>query len=147
MSIDANQGAPVGDRVQDGDQPLHDLAIEERQDFVIENGVVRLIVSRSQSSGSVAFPKRSICQVTGARDLVADAVGPAGILYTHSTVHISSTRATPYTLGYVDFPNGLRVLAEVRADGADTLTCDMPVTLASDGAQWWVVPAKEGATA
>ena len=71
-------------------------------------------------------------------------VGPTGLLYSHSTVHVSAARATPYTIGYVDFPNGLRVLASVR--GADaSLGCDVPVRLANANGEWFVEPMVQGA--
>ena len=34
-----------------------------------------------------------------------------GRLYSWSTVHVSASRATPYTLGYVNLDDGSRVLA------------------------------------
>lgn len=42
---------------------------------------------------------------------LAGAADAAGRLYSWSTVHVSATRATPYTLGYVDLDGGSRVLA------------------------------------
>lgn len=145
MSIEPGQHTDRGDVIEDHHLPLTDLAIDERQDFVVEDGVVKLIASRSASSNSLAFPQRSICQVTGARDLSPEHVGPHGSLYSFSTIHISATRETPYTLGYVDFEGGLRVLAEVRGASPEALGCDLPVTLACDASRWWVEPAPAGA--
>ena len=133
--------------MRDHQQPVSDLAIEGRQDFVVEDDIVRLIASSSQSSGSLAFPQRRTCQVTGARDMAPVTVGPNGVLYSFSTVHVSSTRQTPYTLGYIDFENGLRVLAEIRAARPGTLTCDMAVTLAADATGWWAEPIRDGRVA
>lgn len=144
MSTERGPNIPSGDVVKDHHLPLPDLAIDERQDFIVVDGVVKLIASRSASSDSLAFPQRSICQVTGARDMSAEHVGPHGSLYSFSTVHISATRETPYTLGYVDFEGGLRVLAEVRGASPDALSCDLSVTLASDGTRWWVEPFSAG---
>jgi uncharacterized OB-fold protein len=70
--------------------------------------------------------------------------GPRGTLYSYSTVHVSSSRPTPYTIGYVDFENGVRVLAQVEA-GATPLACDQPVELRADGHRWFVVPVAGGA--
>ncbi|MDB5819273.1 MAG: hypothetical protein JWQ11_2913, partial [Rhizobacter sp.] len=52
---------------------------------------------------------------------------------------ISSSRPTPYTIGYVDFEVGVRVLAQVEANGVE-LTCDQPVELRADGDRWFVSP-------
>jgi uncharacterized OB-fold protein len=122
--------------------PFKDIAEGPRPvPFELRNGEVMLRGSQSRSSGSKAFPAREVCLETGARDMEPMVFGPRGILYSFSTVRVSSTRATPYTIGYVDFPNGVRVLANVdpAVDPAG-LACDTPVELRADGEQWFVVP-------
>lgn len=60
-----------------------------------------------------------------------DPVRPAcatGRLYSWSTVHVSASRPVPYTLGYVDLDDGLRVLALLDGDAAE-LRMDGPVQL------------------
>lgn len=52
----------------------------------------------------------------------------SGRLYTWSTVHVSASRPVPYTLGYVDLEDGLRVLA-VLAGPSGELQLDGPVRL------------------
>ncbi len=140
MSTNDNNQMPTGENVSPDLQPIQDLDTAERTDCVIEEGVVHLIACRSKSTGSLAFPRRDVCQVSGARDMEPLHVGPKAMLYTFSTIHISATRATPYTLGYVDFANGLRVLAEVRGADIGALSCDTPVVLAADDESWWVEP-------
>jgi len=121
--------------------PVADLDIESRTDFKISDGQVMLIGSRSASSGTLVFPQRTFCPTTGARDMEQISFGPNGTLYSFSTIHISATRETPYTIGYVDFDNGIRVLAHVRSEGA--LHCDEPVVLQADGDTWCVTPVGE----
>ncbi|WP_374580827.1 OB-fold domain-containing protein [Sphingomonas sp. J344] len=66
-------------------------------------------------------------------------VGPEGVLYSFSTVHVSSSQPAPYTIGYVDFPGDVRVLAKIR--GPDhALRCDGVVRLASENSEWFVEP-------
>ena len=51
-----------------------------------------------------------------------DPAGPAcatGRLYSWSTVHVSASRPVPYTLGYVDLDDGLRVLALLEGDAGE----------------------------
>lgn len=121
--------------------PLKDLQETPRIPFVIENGQVRLRGSKSRSSGSMAFPEREVCLESGKRDMEPFLFGPEGVLYSFTTIHLSSTRPTPYTLGYVDFPNGVRVLAHVHTeDGGPAIACDQPVALRADGDAWFVVP-------
>ncbi len=121
--------------------PVADLDIESRTDFEKSDDQVVLIGSKSASSGTLVFPQKTFCPETGARDMEQITFGPNGTLYSFSTVHISATRKTPYTIGYVDFDNGIRVLAHVRSESA--LTCDQPVVLQADDATWWVAPAGE----
>lgn len=132
-------GAAYGDDAL----PFRDLAEGARgAAFERQGDVVMLRGSRSKSSGSLAFPAREVCLETGARDMEPMLFGPRGTLYSYSTVHVSSTRATPYTIGYVDFPNGVRVLANVESPAGQPLTllCDGPVEVRADGERWFVVP-------
>ncbi len=121
-------------------QPIRDIASDQPSQFVVQDGAVLLRGSQSRSSGSKAFPVREVCMETGARDMQDLFFGPVGTLYSFSTIHVSASRPTPYTLGYVDFPNGVRVLAHVRCDDVSALYCDMPVTTASEGDDWFVTP-------
>lgn len=124
--------------------PFRDITEGPRpRAFELRHGDVLLRGSQSRSSGSKAFPAREVCMETGARDMEPMLFGPHGKLYSFSTVHVSSTRATPYTIGYVDFPNGVRVLANLdpSVDPA-TLTCDTPVEVRADGDVWFVTPFK-----
>jgi uncharacterized protein len=122
--------------------PFRDIAEGPRPAaFELRNGEVLLRGSQSRSSGSKAFPAREVCLETGARDMEPMLFGPRGTLYSFSTVRVSSTRPTPYTIGYVDFPNGVRVLANLDAStDLSALACDTPVELRADGDAWFVVP-------
>lgn len=123
--------------------PFRDLAEGLRRPaFEVQADAVMLRGSRSRSSGSLAFPEREVCLETGARDMEPVLFGPRGNLYSYSTIHVSSSRPTPYTIGYVDFPNGVRVLAniDVPSDMTDTLVCDTTVELRASGERWFVVP-------
>lgn len=118
--------------------PLADLGASAPP-FVIRDGTVYLCGSVSRSSGSRAFPQRQVCLETGTRDMEPMTFGPRGNLYSYSTVHVSSLRQTPYTIGYVDFENGVRVLSLIEAAG-QPLHCDQPVELRADGERWFVTP-------
>lgn len=118
-------------------QPIADLKPADAQ-FIVRNGETLLCGSVSPS-GSVYFPAREFSLEGGARDLSPCSFGPRGTLYSYSTVHVSSVRLTPYSIGYVDFENGVRVLAEVRGQ-ACALACDIPVELHSENGDWFVVP-------
>lgn len=121
--------------------PFEDLKEDAELPFVEQNGIICLRGSRSRSSGSLAFPVRDVCLETGARDMEPFLFGPKGVLYSSTTVHVSSTRPTPYSIGYVDFPNGVRVLAHIEGSALDeSIACDQAVELRADGTRWFVVP-------
>lgn len=120
--------------------PFQDLQPQQAPQFERVNGEVKLIGSVSRGSGSLAFPQREVCMETGARDMAPMYFGPYGTLYSFSTVRVSAKREVPYILGYVDFDNGVRVLAHVRADDVAALYCDMPVCVQAEGEAWFVVP-------
>ena len=133
-----------GDAATDELRPFADLQPDAGGDHTVRDGAVMLRGARSASSGVEAFPARPICPETGARDMEPALFGPDAVLYAFSTVHVSATRPVPYTLGYVDFPSGLRALAHVRA-APGALRCDLPVRLRAEGAEWWAEPAEGGA--
>ena len=136
---------PAGEAATPEIQPLADLAMEDRVEVIEEGGQVYLVGARSASSGVEAFPGRPICPENGVRDMEPARFGPEAVLYSYATVHVSGTREVPYTLAYIDFPSGLRTLAHVRAP-ADSLRCDLPVILRTDGrGGWWVEPREHGA--
>lgn len=140
MSHDTLQHATTGQTCEAAHRPVADLDVSEREDFRHEDGQVLLVASQSESSGEMVFPQREFCPVTGARDMQPVTFGPRGVLYSFSTIHVSSSRPTPYTLGYVDFENGLRVMAHVRFDPKVTLHCDMEVQTDADADGWFVHP-------
>lgn len=137
----------AGEAVPAALRPVADLAVEERCDYRAGGGEVRLRASRSRSSGAMAFPATGICPETGRRDMDPFETEPEGLLYSWSTVHVSAQRQVPYTIGYVDFACGLRVLAQVRwpesRGGTGSWGCDLPVRLQADEREWWVEPVTE----
>lgn len=143
MSL-SERAEPAGQAYDETLMPLADLGGVERPGFVDRDGEILLEGAQSASSGVKTYPPRTICPETGARDMQPFLIGPGGALYAFSEIHVSSSRPTPYTIGYVDFPQGVRVLAQVRTHDPASLACDMPVILRSDGDDWFVSPVDEG---
>lgn len=132
-----------GERADDAAAPFEDLAAKTRA-FIRDGDTAILIGAKSASSGVEVFPARSVCPETGARDMQETRFGPQAMLHSFSTVHVSAARKTPYTLGYIDFPSGMRALAIVKAE-PEALGCDLPVVLRCDDDDWWVEPSSAGA--
>ena len=125
-----------GERLAKEDLPRADLAPRSKQQFVVRDELTYLVCGQA-SDGTVQFP-------AGEQHASTIEVGPQGLLYSYATIHVSATRKTPYTIGYVDFPGGLRVLASVRGQ-EDTLQCDLQVRLAHDENDWFVEPVPKEA--
>jgi uncharacterized OB-fold protein len=94
-------------------------------------GAARLRGTRCTKCQVIAFPGRGACHRCASTGLVPAAITAAGTLYSWSTVHVSGSRTVPYTLGYVDLPEDVRVLAIIGGDPA-RLRPDCAVRLATD---------------
>ena len=86
-----------------------------------------LIGQACEDCGKTLFPKTGVCP--GCRSTrVSDCGMPVkGLLYSWSVVHVAPKPwVTPYVIGYVDLPNGVRVFAHIGGD-PELLKVDMPV--------------------
>lgn len=120
--------------------PVADL---RRAEPDVERGAagVQLLGSRCSRCDGVGFPFRSVCHRCGSRETARAPLGDGGVLYSWTTVHVSTTRATPYDVGYVDLVVGaeeLRVLGQLRPQGHQWAIGN-PVTLleVDDTAEGW----------
>ena len=125
---------PLGESASVDGHPISDLDAADQPAFVVLDGVTFLLCTLT------AEGRRSFPYTDGAQRVE---VGPEGVLYSFSTVHVSSSQPAPYTIGYVDFPGDVRVLAKVRGPH-HALRCDGVVRLASEGSEWFVEPVGGG---
>ncbi|WP_404478474.1 Zn-ribbon domain-containing OB-fold protein [Novosphingobium sp. BL-52-GroH] len=116
--------------------PLRDI-IADQSHLRDEGAGTRLIGSVCAACGTACFPRREVCLNCGSRDVAERLLGPNGSLYTFTTVHVSSSRAVPYTIGYVDLAEGVRLLASVLGED---LVPDMAVTLTTTDEGFAFVP-------
>jgi uncharacterized OB-fold protein len=96
------------------------------------DGVPWLCGSRCARCAALTFPARAICHRCAGTNLEPAEIGTDGRLYSWSTVRVSSSRSVPYTIGYVDLPGGVRVLAFIEGDPA-SLRPDCAVRLIARG--------------
>lgn len=127
--MNANQ-CPPGEHLSIERYPISDLDTIDLPAFVVRDGATFLLCTLT-AQGRRSFPHMGGAQCVE--------VGPEGVLYSFSTVHVSSSQPVPYTIGYVDFPGDVRVLAKVRGPH-HALRCDCAVRLASEGSEWFVEP-------
>jgi uncharacterized OB-fold protein len=106
--------------------------------------------------GTRIFPASGVCPSCNSERMQPLVLAAEGTLYAFSTVHIAPAAwETPYTIGYVDLPEGVRVFGKV--EGAAQLAPDARVSVriepaagdavaaspaAADGPRWqyWFAP-------
>jgi uncharacterized OB-fold protein len=78
------------------------------------DGTGNLLGSRCRVCGSHFFPVREACSGCLSDDLEMVRFSTRGALYTYSVVHQSTPAfEVPYVLGYVDFPEGVRIMGQI----------------------------------
>jgi uncharacterized OB-fold protein len=103
-------------------------------------GRPRLVGGCCRRCGDVSFPRAAVCTGCLAEEIEPVSLSNRGKLYSYAVVHQAPKGwIVPYTLGYVDLPNGVRVLAHIDVPAAK-IAIDMDVELslgtvavASDG--------------
>lgn len=91
-----------------------------QEGLFIEEGGPALLASRCASCGRVFFPCRENCLECGGEELSpTELTGPAK-LYTHTRVMMPVHKyAPPFTLAWVEFPEQVRVMGQVRENGQE----------------------------
>ncbi|MDF2444537.1 MAG: hypothetical protein JWR01_2740 [Subtercola sp.] len=104
----------------------------------------RLVGSLCQNCGATYFPQRLICFECRSEALEPHLLPSTGALYAWTTVHVSSTRQTPYTVGYIDLPGGLRILSDITGPLTDD-DFDAEVHLVVGDSGGWSFSARQNA--
>lgn len=87
-----------------------------------ENGQVRLIAGYSKESDNWTFPKYLADPVSFSDDVEERELSPTGELHSFTVVRRSMPEfPVPYALALVDFPEGVRVMAQVETDDPESL--------------------------
>lgn len=85
-----------------------------------------LIAGRCKSCRMYTFPKYYACPFCFSDDLEDSPLSPTGILHSFTIVRRSfPDYPVPYVLGLVNFPEGVRVMAQVETDKPEELKLDM----------------------
>ena len=81
------------------------------------NGAGHLVGSRCGACEAHYYPRREVCARCTSENMESVALSTTGTLYTYTVIHQSTPDFTvPYVLGYVDLPEGVRVLGQVVLD-------------------------------
>jgi len=94
------------------------------------DGTGNLLGSLCRSCGAHFFPVREACSGCLSQDLETVAFSTHGTLYTYTVVRQSIPAfEVPYILGYVDFPEGVRIMGQISGCEAEDLTIGMPMVM------------------
>ncbi|MFQ5557499.1 MAG: Zn-ribbon domain-containing OB-fold protein [Acidimicrobiales bacterium] len=90
-------------------------------EFTVDpDGTGHLLGSRCRGCEAHFFPVRQACARCLGTDLETVRFSREGVLYTYTVVRQSTPAfEVPYLLGYVDLPEGVRVMAQLTGDEAD----------------------------
>lgn len=87
-----------------------------------ESGTVRLIAGYSKESDNWTFPKYLADPVSFSDEVEEKMLSPTGELHSFTVVRRSMPEfPVPYALALVDFPEGVRVMAQVETDDPEGL--------------------------
>ena len=110
---------------------IQEWELQEREivDLDVEGGA-RLIGSQCRACNLVFFPPGRFCPDCITDNPAAILLNRKGTLYSYSVVHIAPKGWTsPYVIGYVDLPEGVRVFSHISISDASALHPDMLVEL------------------
>jgi len=89
---------------------------------VDDSGRVRLVAGYSKESDNWTFPKYLADPVSFSDDVEEKMLSPEGKLHSFTVVRRSMPEfPVPYALALVDFPEGVRVMAQVEIDDPEDL--------------------------
>ena len=90
-------------------KPLQEGLFEEA------DGKQVLAATRCRACGQVLFPRKERCLNCLSEDVETIKLSRRGALYTYTTVYLPSEHfEPPYTVGWIELPEGLRVFSQIR---------------------------------
>jgi len=93
------------------------------------DGSASLAGGRCKACAALSYPRAEVCTQCLSLEVDGTALSSEGRLYSYSVVHQAPKGwKVPYALGYVDLPEGVRVLAHIDAP-LHAIAIDQPVRL------------------
>jgi len=98
--------------------------------FVGEGNDGRLLANKCEKCGHLFFPKVDICLNCFHEALEEVTLGNEGTLYSYTTAHMPSSHFDPpFSVGYIDMPEGVRVFSPLKMSGNAPFKVGMNVKL------------------
>ena len=83
--------------------------------FEETSGEPALIGSKCRSCGQILFPPKPLCLNCLSTDVESIRLSRDGRLYTYTTVYMASEHfPPPYTVGWIELPEDIRVFSQIR---------------------------------
>lgn len=90
----------------------------------------KLVGSRCSACGMLVFPAVGICSQCLSEATEPYAFGGQGTIYTFTVLHTAARGwRSPYVLGYVDLPEGVRVFTHLSGVPPEQFRIGMPVSM------------------
>ncbi|MFH1646443.1 MAG: OB-fold domain-containing protein [Chloroflexota bacterium] len=98
--------------------------------FEEKGGKGALLGARCRACGQVIFPPAETCPDCLGKDLETVRLGAGGKLYSYTIVHMKAEHFTPpYTVGWIELPEGVRVFGQIRGWQEQPLVTGMDMAL------------------
>jgi len=101
--------------------------------FLMEDERAFLLGNKCATCGQIYFPSRPFCFECFGEAMNPIRLGAQGTLYSYTVSYMPSAHFTPpYTAGWIDVVEGIRVFAPIRVKEGQTLDIGMKMELVID---------------
>lgn len=101
--------------------------------FGVENDTAFLIGNKCPACGQIYFPSKPFCLECFRESLQPIRLGAEGTLYSYTVAHMASAHSIPpYTAGWIDLDEGIRIFAPIKVDDGQELDIGMKMELTID---------------
>lgn len=114
--------------------------ISKKKNFPFREGLFKkesnksfLIGNRCEICGQIFFPSKPFCFNCFNKKMQTIKFVPKGKLYSFTTVYMSSVHfEAPYTVGWIDLTEGVRIFTPIKVSEGQSLEIDMEMELVID---------------
>jgi uncharacterized OB-fold protein len=104
--------------------------------FIEESNKVLLLGNRCEICSQIFYPPRPFCFNCLSKKMQTIKLGNKGRLYSFTTAYMPSVHfEAPYTVGWIDLAEGMRIFAPIKKSEGQTLEIDMEMELVID--EFW----------
>jgi uncharacterized OB-fold protein len=88
--------------------------------FTETGGGLALAAQRCLDCGKIAFPRKRVCPECFGENLAEQVLSGTGVLHTYTRTYVGAPHLpSPYVIGFVDVPEGVRLLSLI-------VDCEVP---------------------